>query len=222
MTTLKYWTTTSSPTPAATQVGSLKSSTDPRNKTSSLEYDADGNLAKLTSPLGLKSTMVYDGSGRLTSQRDPRGNVPVPASGYLTALTYDAVDHVATTTDARGAVTSFDYYDNELLWKTTVTDRSSVSRVTTLKYDSDNRLWKTTDPRAGVETRNYWPDRTTRVYGKRHEKRPRARLRHGRATGDAREPTETRAAPRPRITPGHTATTTPATKRPPPTPTGHA
>ena len=85
MTTLKYWTTTSSPTPAATQVGSLKSSTDPRNKTSSLEYDADGNLAKLTSPLGLKSTMVYDGSGRLTSQRDPRGNVPVPASGYLTA-----------------------------------------------------------------------------------------------------------------------------------------
>ena len=44
------------------------------------------------------------------------------------------------------------------MWKTTVTDRSSVSRVTTLEYDSDNRLWKTTDPRAGVETRLYWPD----------------------------------------------------------------
>ena len=30
--------------------------------------------------------------------------------------------------------------------------------MTTLEYDSDNRLWKTTDPRAGVETRLYWPD----------------------------------------------------------------
>ena len=158
VTTSKYWTPTSSPTPAATQVGLLKSSTDRRSKTASFEYDAAGNRAKITSPLGLTSTMVYDGSGRLTSQRDPRGNVPVPASGYLTALTYDDVDHVSTITNARGNVSSFDYYDNELLWKTTVTDRGSVSRVTTLQYDSDNRLWKTTDPRAGIEIRLYWPD----------------------------------------------------------------
>jgi RHS repeat-associated protein len=158
VTTLKYWTTTSSPTPAATVVGQLKSSTDPRGKTTSFEYDSAGNLSKTTSPLGLKTTMVYDGSGRLTSQRDPRGNVPVPASGYLTALTYDAVDHVATRTDARGNVSSFDYYDNELLWKTTVTDRASTARVTELEYDTDNRLWQTTDPRAGIETRLYWPD----------------------------------------------------------------
>jgi RHS repeat-associated protein len=156
--TFKYWTSTSSPTPSATVVGQLKSSTDQRSKTTGFEYDSAGNLSKITSPLGLKTTMGYDSSGRLTSRRDPRGNVPVPASGYLTEWTYDAVDHVATTTDARGNVSSFDYYDNELLWKTTVTDRGSVPRVTTLEYDSDNRLWKTTDPRGGIETRLYWPD----------------------------------------------------------------
>lgn len=156
--TFKYWTTTSSPTPAATAVGLLKSSTDQRSKTTGFDYDSAGNLSKITSPLGLKTTMGYDSSGRLTSRRDPRGNVPVPASGYLTEWTYDDVDHVATSTDARGNVTSFDYYDNELLWKTTVTDRGSTARVTTLEYDADNRLWKTTDPRSGVETRLYWED----------------------------------------------------------------
>jgi RHS repeat-associated protein len=156
--TPKYWTSTSSPTPAAAVVGQLKSSTDQRSKTTSFAYDTDGNLNQITSPLGRKTTMGYDGSGRLTSRRDPRGNVPVPASGYLTQWTYDAVDHIATTTDARGNVTTFDYYDNELLWKSTVTDRGSTPRVTTLEYDSDNRLWKTTDPRSGAETRLYWPD----------------------------------------------------------------
>lgn len=158
VTTLKYWTSTSSPTPPATQVGQLKSRTDPRSKSTSFEYDSAGNLSEITSPLGLKTTMGYDGSGRLTSRRDPRGNAVTPAAGYLSEWTYDAVDHVATTTDARGNVTSFDYYDNELLWKTTVTDRGSAPRVTTLEYDSDNRHWKTNDPRAGVETRLYWPD----------------------------------------------------------------
>src|SRR4051812_43615292 len=158
VTTFKYWTTTSSPTPPSTKVGLLKSTTDPRGKTTSFDYDSSGNLSKVTSPLGLKTTLAYDSSGRISSRRDPRGNVPVPASGYLSEWTYDAVDHVATSTDARGNVTSFDYYDNELLWKTTVTDRGSTARVTTLDYDSANQLWKTTDPRAGVETRLYWPD----------------------------------------------------------------
>ena len=158
VTTFKYWTTTSSPTPPATHVGRLKSTTDPRGKTTTLEYDSSGNLNKATSPLGLKTTLGYDSSGRMTSRRDPRGNVPVPASGYLSEWSYDAVDHVATSTDARGNVASFDYLDNEQLWKSTVTDRGSTARVTTLEYDTANRLWKTTDPRAGVETRLYWPD----------------------------------------------------------------
>jgi RHS repeat-associated protein len=158
VTSFKYWTTTSSPTPPATHVGQLKSGTDPRSRTTGFEYDTAGNQSKATSPLGLKTTMGYDGSGRLTSRRDPRGNVPVPASGYLSEWTYDAVDNVATATDALGQVTSFDYYDNGLLWKTTVTDRGGTPRVTTLEYDADNRLWKTTAPGGGVETRLYWPD----------------------------------------------------------------
>lgn len=156
--TFKHWTSTSSPTPPATHVGLSKSTTDERGKTTSFAYDSAGNLSQVTSPLGLKTTMGYDGSGRLTSRRDPRGNVPNPPAGYLSEWTYTATDQVATATDARGSVTTFDYFDNELLWKTTRTDRGGTPRVTTLEYDSANRLWKTTDPRSGVETRLYWPD----------------------------------------------------------------
>lgn len=158
VTTFKYWTTSSSPTPPATHVGLLKSTTDQRSKTTSLAYDSAGDLGQITSPLGLKTTMTYDGSGRLTSRRDPRGNVPNPPSGFLSEWTYTDTDQIATATDARGNVTAFDYYDNELLWKTTRTDRGGTSRVTTLEYDADNRLWKTTDPRGGIQTRLYWPD----------------------------------------------------------------
>jgi RHS repeat-associated protein len=158
LTTFKYWTTTSSPTPPSTHVGLLKSTTDQRSKTTSLAYDSAGNLSQITSPLGLKTTMGYDGSGRLTSRRDPRGNAVTPAAGFLSEWTYENGDQIATTTDTRGNLTSFDYYDNGLLWKTTRTDRGSTPRVTTLDYDAANRLWKTTNPRGGIETRLYWPD----------------------------------------------------------------
>jgi RHS repeat-associated protein len=158
VTTYKYWTSTSSPTPPSTNVGLLKSVTNQRSKTTTYDYDSSGNQTKITSPLGLKTTMGYDSSGRMTSRRDPRGNVPNPPSGYLTQWACDDADNVTSKTDALGHVTSYDYYDNELLWKTTVTDVGSTSRVTTLEYDAANRLWKTTDPRSGVETRLYWAD----------------------------------------------------------------
>ncbi len=158
VTTPKYWTTTSSPTPPATNVGLLKSTTNARGKVTSYNYDSSGNLTKVTSPLGLKTTYTYDSSGRLTSSRDPRGNIPDPPSGYLTQWTYDAADHAETLTDARGNVTSFDYYDNGLLWKVTKTESDETPRVTTYAYDDANRLSTTTDPRDGVETRLYWPD----------------------------------------------------------------
>jgi RHS repeat-associated protein len=157
LTTFKYWTTTSTPAPPATNVGLLKSVTNQRSKTTSYEYDSSGNLTKVTSPLGLKTTMTYESlSGRLLTRRDPRGNVPDPPAGYLTQWAYDEVDHVTTLTDARGKATSFDYYDNELLWK--VTRNDGTPRLTTFEYDNANRLWKTTDPRSGVEARLYWPD----------------------------------------------------------------
>jgi RHS repeat-associated protein len=158
VTTFKYWTTTSSPTPPATNVGLLKSTTNQRGKTTSNEYDSAGNLTKVTSPLGLKTTMAYDSSGRMTSRRDPRGNVPVPPAGFLTQWTYDDADHIATLTDARGKVTTYTYTDNERLATVTQTEDDGTSRVTTTEYDNANRLWKTTDPRGGVETRLYWPD----------------------------------------------------------------
>ena len=157
VTTFKYWTTTSTPAPPADNVGLLKSVTNPRSKTTSYGYDADGNRKTITTPLGYKTTLGYDSSGRLTSSRDPRGNT-VPPTGYLTQWSYDNVDHVSSLTDANGNVTNFDYNDSELLWKTTRYENDGTPRVTTLQYDDANRLWKTTMPRGGEETRLYWPD----------------------------------------------------------------
>jgi RHS repeat-associated protein len=156
--TLKWWTSTSSPTPPSTNIGLLKSATNQRSKTTSFDYDSSGNLTKVTSPLGLKTTMSYDGSGRLTSVRDPRGNVPVPPAGFLTQWSYDDADHISSITDARGNVTNLDYTDGELLWKVTKSENDSTPRITAFDYDNANRLWKTTDPRNGVETQLYWPD----------------------------------------------------------------
>ena len=78
--------------------------------------------------------MGYDGSGRLTSRRDPRGNVPIPPAGYLSEWTYDDCrPGRRSSTDARGNVTDYDYYDNELLWKTTSPTEDGTPRVTTLR-----------------------------------------------------------------------------------------
>jgi RHS repeat-associated protein len=162
VTTLKYWTSNSSPAPPATNVGLLKSTTNQRGKTTTYEYDSSGNVTKITSPLGLKTTFTFDSSGRRTSRRDPRGNAQNPPAGYLTEWTYNAVDRVSTLTDPRGNTTTYDYYDNELLWKETRTDTGGASRVTTIEYDNANRPWKSTDPRGGVETTVYWPDGQTK------------------------------------------------------------
>ena len=157
-TTFKYWTTTSSPTPPSSNVGLLKSVQNPRLKTTSYDYDSSGNLTKSTSPLGFKTTMGYDSAGRLTSRRSPRGNVPVPAAGYLSEWTYEDGDEVESFSDARDKVTAYEYYANGLLESVTRTEDDLTDRVTSFEYDAANRLWKTTDPRAGIETRLYWPD----------------------------------------------------------------
>jgi RHS repeat-associated protein len=157
-TTFTYWTTTSSPTPPSTNVGLLKSVENQRGKTTTYDYDSAGNLTKITSPLGFETTIGYDSSGRLTSRRDPRGNVPDPPAGYLTAWSYEGGDEVETITDARGNVTSFAYHENGLLASVTREEEDTTERTTSFVYDDANRLWTTTDPRNGVETRLYWPD----------------------------------------------------------------
>jgi RHS repeat-associated protein len=158
VTTFKYWTTSSTPTPPATNVGLLKKLTNQRSKTTSYDYDSAGNLTKITSPLGLKTTFGYDSSGRQTSKRDPRGNVPDPPSGYLSQWSYEPGDEVDTFTDARGNETSYGYHENGLLASVTRTEEDETERVWSYAYDDANRLYQTTDPRTGVETRLYWPD----------------------------------------------------------------
>ena len=158
VTTFKYWTTTSSPTPPSTNVGLQKSVANQRSKTTVFDYDSSGNLTKVTTPRGYKTTFTYDSSGRTLSVRDARGNVPVTPTGYLTQYTYDENDHPLTVTDARGHVATATYYDNGLLHTAVRVDTGSVNRTITYDYDSANRLWKTTMPAGGVTERLYTSD----------------------------------------------------------------
>ena len=134
--------------PAAT-VGLTASETDERGKTTTYAYDSAGNLTSVTTPLGFVTTMTYDGSGRLQTQRDARGNIPTPPSGYLTTWSYGEGDQVASVVSPT-STTSYSYDDAGRLTQKTTPDGGW-----NYAYDNANRLTSTTDPASGVEHRSY-------------------------------------------------------------------
>lgn len=130
---------------AAPTVGQVASLTDERGKVTSYEYDSAGNLAMITSPRGFETTMTYDASGRLETQRDARGNVPVPPAGFLTTWTYEAGDEVASVVSPTRTV-SYVYDDaGRLAEKTTPDGDWSYT------YDDAGRVVSITDPKLGIE-----------------------------------------------------------------------
>lgn len=67
--------------------------TDPRSKTTTLDYNTLGDLISVTDPLNHTTTFTYDDLGRRTGVTDP-------------------LDHTTTTAyDARGRVTSITNHD---------------------------------------------------------------------------------------------------------------
>ena len=100
-------------------------------------------------------------------------------------MDYDDADHVTTLTDARGNVTTLDYYDNELLWKTTVTDRGHA-RVTTLRV---RRRQPALEDDRSTQRRRDAPllaRRAAQVGPVGRGPRDELRLRHRRPARDAR------------------------------------
>ena len=135
--------------------------TDAAGQTTSFSYNTAGQLTAKTDALGKVTTYTYDGFGRLTT---------ITNANFLPqqSFTYDAYDHVATSTDSEGLTLAYSYdaldrvtqiqypdgtttqnvYDK--LDLVSVKDR--LGRVTTYIYDANRRLTSVTNP-LGLITR---------------------------------------------------------------------
>jgi RHS repeat-associated protein len=128
---------------AADGSGLLTSVTDPRNKTNTFEYDADGNRTRVTTPLGHVTTFAYDGSGRMTSTVEARGNVSgANPDDYRTSFTYNNADQPLTVTDPLGNQTALTYDPVGNLSKRT----DAKNRDTSFEYDAADHLVKVIAP----------------------------------------------------------------------------
>jgi YD repeat-containing protein len=97
--------------------------------TTTMSYDAAGQLLATKSPDGSTATAIYNDLGQVTSQTDPdRGT---------TTLTYDPNGNLTESVDARGSAgTVFTGYDglNRPLWRNSTT--SPTGAWVTFSYDS--------------------------------------------------------------------------------------
>jgi RHS repeat-associated protein len=122
--------------------GLLTSVVDPRTKTTAFGYDATANRNRITTPLGFATTMTYDPGGRMLTLVDPRGNVTgADPAQYTTTFTYDAANHLRTTTSPLGHVTTVDY--DPAGNRTAVIDANT--HATTFEYDEANHLTDVVD-----------------------------------------------------------------------------
>ena len=94
----------------ATHPGDVVQVIDQLAKTTTLAYNAAGDLTSSLDPTGAKTTFGYDGISRRASMVSPRGNVAggSPAM-YTTRYTYAPWGAVATVTDPLGGVTTTGY-----------------------------------------------------------------------------------------------------------------
>jgi RHS repeat-associated protein len=103
----------------------------------SLTYDAQGNLTQRIDPDGAKTTYAYDGVGRLTSFVDPDGYAAgATPSEHTWTVAYDENDRETGRTDPLGNSLGYGY--DGAGDRTSVTDRRG--NTTTYTYDANTRL----------------------------------------------------------------------------------
>jgi RHS repeat-associated protein len=147
VTTYTYYT-------SGTKQGQVHTIVNARSKTTTLDYDADGNLDSITSPMSNETTMTYDSSGRKETLVDPRGNLfGATVADYETTWTYDNDDNVLSVVNPRGE--EIDYHYDDAGRRDTMTTPDGVTNYT---YDTADRLTHTEDPRSGDEERAYTED----------------------------------------------------------------
>ncbi|MFF3842796.1 LamG-like jellyroll fold domain-containing protein [Streptomyces sp. NPDC001930] len=109
-------------------------------RTSTTEYDADGNVTASVSATGARSTYTYDALGRLTKQVEPV--TTTAADSITTTFGYDAAGHRTRLTDGRGKITFYTFN----AWGR---PESTIEPSTTLHPAVANRTWTNVYDAAG-------------------------------------------------------------------------
>lgn len=125
-------------------------------------FGADGKIAAIVDRNGNAITFVYTG-GNLVTVTDPAGRV--------TALSYDAANHLISITDPAGNNYAFTYGGNTLTsviypdgetWRYTydanafmLTKTDPMGNITTYTYDDQHRVASSTDPVGKVRSISY-------------------------------------------------------------------
>jgi RHS repeat-associated protein len=137
--------------------------TDENGHTTTLAYDAKGNLIRITDPLGHGMTFAPDREGRPRSVTDPLGRVT--SFGYdggdLSSVTdalgrqrqrfTDAIGRVIATVDRRGNRSLYDWDDLSRLQH--ITD--ALGGVTSFAYDASGNLLGQTDANGNTTSYTY-------------------------------------------------------------------
>ena len=120
--------------------GWLNSVTDPRGKTTSFSYFANGQVETVTNPLSQSTHFTYNSSANLESVTTHMGNV--------TEYTYDEYNQVRThAAPASGVVTIFRNVRLNQQDSVRVTDATYGLLTTKFLYDDDGNLTRRTDPK---------------------------------------------------------------------------
>ncbi|MDF5751879.1 polymorphic toxin-type HINT domain-containing protein [Spongiactinospora sp. TRM90649] len=158
--------------------------TDAGGKTTKTEYDKAGNPIKETNAVGGVTTWKYDDDGLLVAVTEPRGNVEgadpdryttryeydragnqtkiIDPLGNASTATYDGVNRLIATTDAKGRTTHQTFNEDNLL-RTVHTPETPYSpydpeaRSTVYTYSIDGMLESVRDP-LGRYTRMAYDD----------------------------------------------------------------
>ncbi|WP_165959580.1 polymorphic toxin-type HINT domain-containing protein [Nonomuraea longispora] len=119
--------------------------------TTSLTYDAAGQLTSTTDPRGHTTTFDYDKLGRQVRVTDP---APEGQQGGTWVTEYDMAGEKLATVDPTGARTGATYDDLGRQITATQIERkpSTASYTTTMEYDDAGRLVKQTAPGGKVTT----------------------------------------------------------------------
>lgn len=123
--------------------GDRRTHVDANGKTTSLSYDAAGNITSVVDPLGGASTSVWDERSRLISTTDPEGRT--------TRYSYDTLNRLIETLYADGTseTTTFDDAGH------TRTFVDVAGRTTVSSFDLEGRLTRITDPEGNAKEISY-------------------------------------------------------------------
>ncbi|MGH3133057.1 MAG: DUF6531 domain-containing protein [Gaiellaceae bacterium] len=136
--------------------------TGPTDETTTMTYDAAGNMLQATAPAslgGVQKTFAYNAGNdpiRITDARGAVTSYAYDGSGNATSVTragtpvatftYDAAGHVLTSTDGNGKTTAYAYDANGNVASTT----DPVGNRTTYTYDAAGRVLTRVDPKGNA------------------------------------------------------------------------